>query len=193
MCKHCGIEESMEHILTECEESGQSTIWDLARQILTARDPNWPKIDFGTIMGCGSIKIFSAGQKMDEGKTRLFRIVVSESAHLIWKTRCRVVVKEEMVPTTGHIINLWTRAINERLAEDRRLTNPYQHRNKALEEDIVLNTCQGTLKDEKSIPASWIHRPEVLVGMGNQLNNSLDVEEDKESLDDDDSLSLDHG
>ncbi|KAJ7575527.1 hypothetical protein C8J56DRAFT_801259 [Mycena floridula] len=87
MCKHCGVEESMEHILMECKESGQSTIWDLARQILTARDSEWPKIDLRTIMGCGSIKIFGAGQKVDEGKTWLFRIIVSESAHLIWTTR----------------------------------------------------------------------------------------------------------
>ncbi|KAJ7585964.1 hypothetical protein C8J56DRAFT_891828 [Mycena floridula] len=124
ICRHCGIEESMEHILVDSKESGQSTIWELARQILTARDPVWPKIDFGTIMGCGSIKIFSSGQKVDEGKTRLFQLIVSESAHLIWTTRCRIVVKEEAILTTAHIINLWTRAINECLAEDRRLTNP---------------------------------------------------------------------
>ncbi|KAJ7588751.1 hypothetical protein C8J56DRAFT_785453 [Mycena floridula] len=124
ICRHCGIEESMEHILVDSKESGQSTIWELARQILTARDPVWPKIDFGTIMGCGSIKIFSSGQKVDEGKTRLFQLIVSESAHLIWTTRCHIVVKEEAILTTAHIINLWTRAINECLAEDRRLTNP---------------------------------------------------------------------
>ncbi|KAJ7593613.1 hypothetical protein C8J56DRAFT_924649 [Mycena floridula] len=66
MCKHCGITESMEHILVD------------------ARDPNWPKIDFGTIMGCGPMKIFSTGQKVDKGKTQLFQLIVSEQGALLW-------------------------------------------------------------------------------------------------------------
>ncbi|KAJ7599735.1 hypothetical protein C8J56DRAFT_767917, partial [Mycena floridula] len=82
---------------------------------------------------------------------RLFQLIVSESAHLIWTTRCRVVVKEEVILTTAHIVNLWMRAINECLAEDRQLMNPYQYKNKALKEDTVLNTWKGTLKNEKSI------------------------------------------
>ncbi|KAJ7575595.1 hypothetical protein C8J56DRAFT_733271, partial [Mycena floridula] len=124
----------------------------------------WPKITYGTIMSCGSVKIYSAGRKIDEGCSRLFHLAVSEAAHLIWTTQCNIVVKDEAIPVLSHIESLWSRAINSRLAEDRLLTNKFQYKNKALEKAVVLNTWRGTLKSKGPVADDWIRGPEVLVG-----------------------------
>ncbi|KAJ7582306.1 hypothetical protein C8J56DRAFT_895093 [Mycena floridula] len=189
MCKHCpGTEESMEHILIECNGTPVCrTIWRKTRELLHSRDPTpWPEITYGTIMGCGTVRIYTAGRKIDEGRSRLFRLAVSEAAHLIWTTRCNIIVKDEAIPVVSHIESLWSIAINSRLAEDRLLTNKFQFKTKALQKAVVLDTWRGTLKSKGSIPVDWIRGPEVLVGIGRQ--NVLTAEEDKESLADDDSL-----
>ncbi|KAJ7691430.1 hypothetical protein B0H17DRAFT_935127, partial [Mycena rosella] len=55
-CEKCGVEETMHHILTECEEHGQKQIWDLASEFWLKRTgaPLRPLI--GEIMACGTIK-----------------------------------------------------------------------------------------------------------------------------------------
>lgn len=55
--KHCGVMETIDHLLSECEAPGQSQIWALAESL-------WRKK--------GNV-------------ARLYRILVSESAHLIWR------------------------------------------------------------------------------------------------------------
>ncbi|KAJ7589323.1 hypothetical protein C8J56DRAFT_888910 [Mycena floridula] len=194
-CKHCGEEESMEHILTECPSSVQNTIWKLARALLESKDNSqWPPINFETIMGVGSIKIYASGRKVDKGKTRLFRLIVTESAHLIWTTRCKIIVREEAIPTEAHLTNAWAQVINERLGEDRRLTNPYIFKMKALDKALVLETWRGTLKDENLLPKDWICGPKVLVGIGNQITDLPAMAEDEGSIvSDNESLLLDHG
>ncbi|KAJ7577197.1 hypothetical protein C8J56DRAFT_899284 [Mycena floridula] len=194
-CKHCGEEESMEYILTEYPSSVQNTIWKLARALLESKDNSqWPPINFETIMGAGSIKIYASGRKIDKGKTRLFRLIVTESAHLIWTTRCKIIVREEAIPTEAHLTNAWAQVINERLGEDRRLTNPYIFKKKALDKALVLATWRGTLKDENLLPTDWIRGPEVLVGIGNQITDLPAMAEDEGSIvSDNESLLLDHG
>jgi ribonuclease HI len=41
-CQHCGTIESMERILLQCEIPGQKEVWDLAKDLWTKRNPNWP-------------------------------------------------------------------------------------------------------------------------------------------------------
>jgi ribonuclease HI len=52
-CVTCGIEESMEHILTECDAPGRETIWKIANDLWKKRSPNPIPTNYGTILGCG--------------------------------------------------------------------------------------------------------------------------------------------
>ncbi|KAJ7579795.1 hypothetical protein C8J56DRAFT_897067 [Mycena floridula] len=194
MCSHCEVEESMEHILTQCTNSVQATVWELAKSLLDKRGGVWPTISFGTLMGCGLVNIVEGGSKVDTGRTRLFRIIISESMHVIWKIRCDVTVDGEDIPSRDHIINKWTRAINCRLEEDRLLTNKFRYKKKALEKSTVLETWKRTLQNEDSLPKDWTRGPEVLVGIGKILVGNLPTDEDcDDSLSEGDSLLLDHG
>ncbi|KAJ7599832.1 hypothetical protein C8J56DRAFT_767643 [Mycena floridula] len=166
----------------------KKTIWKNTQDLLHSKDPTpWPEITYGTIMGCGSVRIYASGRKIDEGRLRLFRLAVSEAAHLIWTIRCNIVVNDDAIPVVSHIESLWSGAINARLAEDRLLTNKFQYKNKALEKAVVLNTWRGTLKNEGFLPVDWIRGPEVLVGIGRQTAHT--AEEDNEVFADDNSLS----
>jgi len=52
LCHACeNVEESMEHILTECKASGQEVIWNLAKELWALRGLPWIKPRFGTILG----------------------------------------------------------------------------------------------------------------------------------------------
>ncbi len=52
-CKECGVEESMDHILTMCDAPGQEIIWTLARNIWRKKTKSELIITKGTIMSCG--------------------------------------------------------------------------------------------------------------------------------------------
>ncbi|KAJ6630752.1 hypothetical protein B0H10DRAFT_2336653 [Mycena sp. CBHHK59/15] len=66
----------------------------------------------GEIMACEAIN------KKDTGTTRLFRILVSESAHLIWRLRNERVIQEKDAASDREIRNRWLKAINNRITLD---------------------------------------------------------------------------
>lgn len=80
-CNSCGVTETMQHILTQCREPGQSQVWELASELWRLKTGSDLKPTMGEIMACGAVEI------SDPGESRLFRIVVAESAHLVWKLR----------------------------------------------------------------------------------------------------------
>ena len=98
-CYSCGIDtESLEHILTECDNIESKTIWHLAKRAWTNHHKDWPTLSLGLILGCGALNIpttqgetSSSGNRLNaqrHGCSRLLRILISESAHLIWVLRC---------------------------------------------------------------------------------------------------------
>ncbi|KAJ7891129.1 hypothetical protein B0H13DRAFT_2234834 [Mycena leptocephala] len=144
-CVHCGAEETLDHILLECPSPSQSEVWKLA---------DWPAVSMGTILGSG-LAVF----KDDSGKprpalARLYKILMTESAHVIWKLRCDSVIGREGTPPSTHQVhNRWVKVMNERLEID-------QH---ALSPALVLDTWRGTLLDEDTLPDNWLREPGVLV------------------------------
>ncbi|KAG1745582.1 hypothetical protein EDD22DRAFT_786041 [Suillus occidentalis] len=94
-CNICGVPETMEHILLECDATPQGTIWKAAQELWCKRETSWPSIRFGTILGCNLAAFRNDNGKRLIGKSRLFKIIVLESAHLIWKLRCERVIKFE--------------------------------------------------------------------------------------------------
>ena len=93
-------------------------------------------------------------QKVLQEVNRLYRILISESAHLIWKLRCQRVSEdkpENEWPKETEIHNRWLATINARLTLDRATTN-YKYGKKALKQKTVLDTWKNTLKNEKDMP-----------------------------------------
>ncbi|KAJ7150050.1 hypothetical protein C8R43DRAFT_842230, partial [Mycena crocata] len=146
ICDHCGVEESMNHILTECEEHGQKQVWDLASELweMKAKVPLRPLI--GEIMACGMIKRGSKPGSVDKGSSRLFRILVSdfsESAFLIWRLRNERRIQGRDPASEREIHMRWKRTMNIRLSVDRLRTNDKRYAKKALPKSLVLQTWSG--------------------------------------------------
>lgn len=168
LCKHCHVPESMEHILLECTIPGRSKVWDLAKTLWDKKNADWPvDFDIGHILGAALCQPIDRRGKRRRGTARLFRILITESAHLIWKLRCERVIQREGDPRKWHTLpeiqNRWYSAINGRLVFDQAMTKP-SFGPKALKRGTVLRTWQGVLQDEDNLPPDWVGGPGVLVG-----------------------------
>ncbi|KAJ7122676.1 hypothetical protein C8R43DRAFT_1099003 [Mycena crocata] len=160
-CRVCDCPETMQHILTKCEAPGQVRIWKKASEMWKLKTgEDLPKPVMGQIMACAAIK------KADAGTSRLFRIIVSESAHLIWRLRCERVIQEKAPASHNEIDNRWLRGINNRLRIDCELTNEYKYGKRSLQKEVVLKTWCRTLKNENELPQDWTRETGVLVGIG---------------------------
>ncbi|KAJ7082084.1 hypothetical protein B0H15DRAFT_952760 [Mycena belliarum] len=161
-CSRCGVLETAEHILTQCEIPGQKEIWELANELWklkTGDDLSTPTL--GQITSCAAVKI-----GRDKGATRLFRIMISESSHLIWRLRCERVIRQKPHATNREIRNRWLKAINNRLGIDCALTDKKKYGKKALKKSLVRKTWAKVLKNEEYLPEDWMREAGVLVGIG---------------------------
>lgn len=86
-CQVCGETDTMEHILTECEAPGREIDWRLATALWNKKYEGDITPGIGGILGCG-LSNFALEGKPRKGKNRLYRIIISESAFLVWKMRC---------------------------------------------------------------------------------------------------------
>ncbi|KAF7367382.1 DNA polymerase epsilon catalytic subunit [Mycena sanguinolenta] len=120
----------------EEKRTWQEQIWDMASEL-------WQK-------------------ENSKGTSRLFRIVVSESAHLIWRIRNERVIDERDAATTPEIQNRWRKAINTRLNLDRILTDVARYGKKALNQKLVESTWEKVLMDEDNLPKNWTRETGVL-------------------------------
>jgi ribonuclease HI len=164
-CQHCGKIDTMEHILSQCEIPGQSQIWALAKEMWTKRNPNWPWPGLGIILGAGLATFKDEDNKIKPGDARLYRIIVTESAYLIWKMRCERVMKNNGAhPTEVEIHNRWVNTMNARVQMDCNMT--HRRYKKALPAKTVLRTWTGVLANEDQLPEDWTGVSGVLVGIG---------------------------
>ncbi|KAJ7770093.1 hypothetical protein B0H16DRAFT_1777204 [Mycena metata] len=142
-CQHCGVVESMEHIVTECSRPGQKEIWALAETLWRKSHTTWPTVSFGGLMGA-ALATFPGNKEKSRGSARLYRILMTESMYLIWKIR-------------------WVALMNERLEIDRNLTNRVRFgKQHAIPSTTVLETWKGSLLNENELPPLWLREPEVL-------------------------------
>ncbi|KAJ7763072.1 hypothetical protein B0H16DRAFT_1414371 [Mycena metata] len=162
-CQHCGVTESMEHILTECDRPGRAEIWALAEALWLKKYTTWPAVSFGGLMGAALAAFQGDNGKESPSTARLYRILITESMYLIWKIRCEVVISSK---TSTEIHNRWVALMNERLEIDRNLTNHMRFgKQHVLPPSLVLETWKGTLFNEDKMPPQWLREPEVLVGI----------------------------
>ncbi|KAJ7676404.1 hypothetical protein B0H14DRAFT_3101974 [Mycena olivaceomarginata] len=140
-CHFCGADENVEHILVD--DLASILIWDLCTELWEMKHQKMPALSIGSILG--------SALRMHEA-SRLFIILVTESAHLIWKLRC--------------IHNKWVTLINSRLRFDQLLTDTSCYGNCALNAKTILRTWDGVLMDKLNLPENWIWQSGVLVGIG---------------------------
>jgi len=108
-----------------------------------------PPPTLGQIMACAAIT------RQDAGATRLFRILVSESAHLIWRLRNERVIQKKEEASQREIYNRWCKTINNRLGLDCTLTNAAKYGKRAIKKSVVLRTWSKVLKNEENLPKDW--------------------------------------
>jgi ribonuclease HI len=150
----------MEHILTECREPGQKEVWDLATQMWQKKTGQNMKPTFGQILAGGATKF------KDPGEKRLYKILITESAHLIWKLRNERVIGVDGPAPLTKITNRWLKTVNNRLAIDCAMTNTKKYGRKALKSSLVKKTWKKTLRNERTLAKDWPSTVGVLVGVG---------------------------
>ena len=167
-CPLCDELEDMDHILTSCKSKARSTAWTLANDLWRNRSHLPLPTNLGDILGC-ALASFNTNGKPDTSKNRLYSIIVSETAFLIWKLRNERRIRDEDSQEHGNIAtettNRWINAINKRLTIDRLLTNDKRFGKRALNKKLVKSTWRGCVKNEENLPTNWHWKKEVLVGI----------------------------
>ncbi|PPR01210.1 hypothetical protein CVT24_006120 [Panaeolus cyanescens] len=163
--------------MTNLEHRGQNLIWELAQELLKAAGINKRRPSLGDILSAGVPQIHKRGGATDRAKSRLYTIVITESAHLIWKLRCEWRIGRAEDPqkrhTNAEIRGKWYRALNTRLKLDCLQTNTFRYGNKSISKKLVKDTWKGTLEGENDLPDDWV-RSEVLVGIRSFLGDIMD-------------------
>ncbi|KAE9388214.1 hypothetical protein BT96DRAFT_1074859 [Gymnopus androsaceus JB14] len=172
-CNECGKIDDFRHILTECESPGQALIWELAGSLWEKKGGNipWSFISLGDVLGCGLAR--TKANRLQIGESRLWKILISESAYLIWTLRCERAIANEGRPFNAKVItNKWVRMINDRLELDRRMTH-HRYGTKALANGLVIHTWRGTLMNEENLPKDWTKESGVLVSITGGQNEEV--------------------
>jgi ribonuclease HI len=161
-----GVTEDLDHILLKCASPGQEIVWRAAESLWREKEGDWLELSLGVILGCGLAEFRDDRGKIKEGTQRLYRIIMSESAYLIWRLRNeRRISRNGMPASEEEIMNKWKYTINQRLQVDITLANrPRKGKHPALASQLVLTTWSGTLDNEQNLPANWLREPRVLVG-----------------------------
>jgi len=95
------------------------------------------------------------------GASHLLKILISESAFLIWVLRCERVIQEKN-HNHQEIKARWLHVINSRLTDDKIATSKIK-RDKGFTL-LVSNTWEKVLSKESDLPNDWMNMHEVLVG-----------------------------
>ena len=165
-CPLCDEIEDLGHILTNCSSRARSTAWDLANEVWKKRYTTDLPTNLGDVLGCGLAK-FTRNGKPDKGKNRLYRILMSETAYLIWKLRNERRIRDSDTVTTSitDTVKRWTNTINKRLTIDRFLMDNKRFGKRALSPKLVKDTWRYCLMDEEALPKDWQLIRGVLVGI----------------------------
>ena len=156
----------MEHILTRCKAEPREVAWNLANELWRRRSNTPLPTRLGDIIGCG-LANFKTDEKPDRGKNRLYRILVSETAYLIWKMRNERRIRDEdhVTSSASETRNRWVHALNKRLTIDRALTNDWRFGKRALDKQLIKYTWKGCIENEEDLPNNWVHAMGVLVSI----------------------------
>lgn len=166
-CQVCGEIESLDHILLECKQPGQSEVWKLAVELWAKKYGVLPQPSMGGILGCCLAAFEAESKSRPSGVNRLYRILITECVYLIWKLRCERVIARDGAPhSLSEIHNRWVHMLNERIEVDRFMAcDTSQQKHKTVLPALVIRTWSRTLLSEDKLPRDWLREPEVLVGI----------------------------
>lgn len=140
----------------------------LARGILAKKSVRLPATNLGIALGGHAFAAFNEKDELLHGATRLARIILTETAYLVWVLRCdRVVGDRVPLPRAleeEYVERRWLRALNKHLQTECTLVSKRVAGRWAIPPSTVLATWEKTLQDEHRLPLDWIHSPGVLVG-----------------------------
>ncbi|KAI0334086.1 RnaseH-domain-containing protein [Cubamyces sp. BRFM 1775] len=172
-CAVCGTLDSLTHILTECTAPGAKELWSLARNMLSPLGLNLPDApQMASYISAPLIAVVRQNEKENTAKSRLARLVLTETMHLVWKTRCERVISWQTTPGRVHTVpelkRRWINVLNKRLWEDQvRAMRAASKRKSKLMKRVQATWC-GTLQNEQDLPEDWVGQLGVLVGMPDQ-------------------------
>lgn len=142
-------------------------IWGLAEQLWKKKYKGkitWPEMsNVGSIIRC-ALAHFVENRKPKLGDNRLFKLLIAESAMVIWILHIERVYKENLPHTREEIRTQWVTRMNECLKIDQALTHK-QFDKLVTDKDLVLRMWSGTLKNESQLLDDWIDSSGVLVGI----------------------------
>ncbi|EPT04797.1 hypothetical protein FOMPIDRAFT_32600, partial [Fomitopsis schrenkii] len=159
-CSNCGVEESMEHIITKCEADGQRETWRLTAELWAMTGLQWPEMTLADTLSTPFRRWKKDGEKKLQGGTdRLWRILVTEATFLIWKLRCERVIshseEDGWTHTKTEIRNRWMAAVTKRMRDDVASTH-WRHGTLAVKKTKVMNTWHAVLENSDKLPKDWI-------------------------------------
>ncbi|EIW64978.1 uncharacterized protein TRAVEDRAFT_99153, partial [Trametes versicolor FP-101664 SS1] len=118
-----------------------------------------PPVTLGVVLGGHAYVATNAKGEVLHGATRLARMVLTETAYLVWVLRCeRVIGERELLPgdlEADYVERRWRQALARRLANDCALTRLRVGAKPALQPSSVEATWAGTLQDEQHLPPDW--------------------------------------
>ncbi|EPS93990.1 hypothetical protein FOMPIDRAFT_9544, partial [Fomitopsis schrenkii] len=165
-CRRCHEQDSLAHILLECSETGQARVWELTEAALRRKGAEWTPLRIHDILAIGPrSRAPTVDEPPKKHTARLWRILVSESAHLIWRLRCERVIghsdDKAWQHSTESVTTRWYAAINSRLRQDATSTST-QFGPLTRKRGEVLKTWARLLANEESLPADWTRSNRVL-------------------------------
>ncbi|HEV7736711.1 MAG TPA: hypothetical protein VGO47_04975 [Chlamydiales bacterium] len=120
------------------------------------------------MLGCGLANLKNDRDKLETGKNRLFQILVSESAHLLWKIRCQWVIGEDANPNhkpcRNEALNRWTKMLIDRINGEILAANNPSLR-KAASRRVVHKTWKAFVRFRHGKVVPMEDLPRFLVGM----------------------------
>lgn len=170
ICGACGVVESMDHILFDCETVGSEVVWSMSRSLWEMKGGDWPNPGRTSDVLASTLMSPKDGSgRSRPGAARLYKILVTESAFLVWKLRNERVIgginPRTGQHTTNEVRNRWISAVNTRLRLDIAMTRKQWGQGR-IPKTTVLRTWSNTLQDETSLPDDWTtNESEVLVGI----------------------------
>ena len=167
-CPLCHTEDTLEHIVAECESTEKKVVWSLTNRLWNRRyDGDLPRAE-GAVLGGGLAMYRTDEGRPDAAKNRLYRVLVTEAAHLIWVLRCERRIKGGDDPGNYHteaaVSRRWHRRMNERMQIDCLLTNAFLYEGRALKTRTVYNTWEKCSTNTEDLHREWCRHPGVLVG-----------------------------
>lgn len=166
ICSHCHEQDSLEHILLHCSATGQREIWAMAQAAWRRKGVDWAPLRLLDILTIGPRSRALVRDKPTPGHlARFWRVLVSESAHLIWRLRCERVIgrgdDEHWQQTPASVEARW---LSSRIRQDA-IGTSHKHGRLALKKSLVLQTWKHVIENEDKLPADWTSQRKVLVGI----------------------------